>query len=114
LIKNSRQAYENGNEEEGEKLLRQASDAYDWMGLYNKLMEIKKEYPKETVINVSGDPNIPFTMVVRVLDVARYKLEEESYDNTEDFWAADAEVEVKGGKEIPQPLFNDPVLAVAK
>ncbi len=114
LIKNSRQAYENGNEEEGEKLLRQASDAYDWMGLYNKLMEIKKEYPEETVINVSGDPNIPFTMVVRVLDVARYKLEEESYDNMEDFWAADAEVEVKGGKEIPQPLFNDPVLAVAK
>lgn len=118
LIQQAREAYDQEKKEKAERLLKQAEDAYDWVGLYNKLMEIKKEYPKETVMNVSGDPNIPYSLVIRVMDVARNQLKEDSYKKPKEFWAADPVMNVKTIKgkktEVPKALFNDPVLAVTK
>lgn len=96
------------------KTLEEASMAYDWMGLYNQLMEIKKKYPDETVVKVSANPDIPYAFVVRAMDVVRYKLPEDSYDNRQQFWAAKPETEVEGDKKMAKKLFSDPILAIAK
>lgn len=103
-----------GAKRKGQKILKEASSAYNWMELYNQLMKIKKKYPDETVVKVSGSPDIPYDFIVTTMDVARYKLEEDSYDNRKKFWQAKPKTKVKGSKKIPQALFNDPVLAIAK
>lgn len=116
-IEEARKAYEKGGREatrQGNKILQKAMQAYDWMGLYNKLMEIKKKYPDETVVKVSADPDIPYAFVVRVMDVVRYKLPEESYDNRKQFWSAEPKTQVKGDKKVAKKLFSDPILAIAK
>ncbi len=101
------------DEDEGDKLFRKVSESYDWMTLYNRLMKIKKEYPDETVVNVSGDPDIPYNLIIRAMDVARYKLEKDSYNNREDFWQASIRKSESGEGKFAR-LFSDPVLAVAK
>jgi len=116
-VKRARSKFEQGGKaasKEAHGIIQEASMAYDWMGLYNKLMEIKKQYPDETVVKVSADPDIPYAFIVRAMDVARYKLPEESYDTREDFWAAKPKTEVKGDKKVAKKLFSDPILAIAK
>jgi biopolymer transport protein ExbD len=116
-IEEARTAYEEGGREatrKGNKILQSAMQAYDWMGLYNKLFEIKKKYPDETVVKIMADPDIPYALIVRVMDVVRYKLPEESYDNRKQFWSAEPETDVKEGKKVAKKLFNDPILAIGK
>lgn len=113
-VKQAREAFENESDTSAIKLLQEASSAYDWMGLYNKLSEIKKKYPDETVVKISANPDIPYAFVVRAMDVVRYKLPEESYDSREQFWAAEPSSTVEEGKKRYEPLFSDPILAIAK
>lgn len=95
---------------EGEKVINEALMAYNWMGLYNQLVKIKKKFPKETIVNLSADPNVPFGAIVRLMDVARYQLEEEEYSNRDKFWTAEPLKDGKGYKG----LFGDPVLSLVK
>lgn len=113
-IKEARSQFEQGAVDQGKKLLDEAASAYDFMGLYNQLMKIKKEYPDETVVKISADPNIPYELIVQTMDVVRHKLKEKSYDSRKKFWQAKPKTETKKGKQVAKALFNDPVLSIAK
>lgn len=109
-VEDAREAFASGNKVRGEKLLSEALNAYDFRRLYNRLAEIKEKYPDETVVNLSADSDLPYSVLVRVMDTVRYKLDKNSYGSTSDFWAAS--VKQTGGK--PAELFPDPVLAVVQ
>lgn len=98
----------------GEGVMEEALQAYDWRMLYNKLAEIKKRFPEETVFNVSADPDIPFSAIVRMMDVIRYEMEKPSYATEAEFWGAKPKKTTVEGKEVFADLFSDPVLAVAQ
>ena len=106
----ARDLFKNGQTEEGERALSKALSAYDWPELYNQLVKIKKEYPEETVVNLSADPDVPYATMVRVMDVARYRLKKDSYEKNSEFWGAD--YKKKGNNYVK--LFSDPVLAIAQ
>ncbi len=106
----SRELFRKGQGEEGEKVLEKALSAYNFPELYNQLVKIKKEYPDETVVNLSADPDVPYAAMVRVMDVARYRLKKDSYDKPSEYWSADYK---KNGNEYVD-LFSDPVLAIAQ
>ncbi|MFU8802805.1 MAG: biopolymer transporter ExbD [Bradymonadaceae bacterium] len=97
-----------GSQEQGEASLDEALAAYNFRDLYNQLARIKKEYPDETVVTLSADADIPFAVLVRVMDVSRFKLVKESYDSNSEFW--DAEYETDGNQFAI--LFGDPVLSI--
>jgi len=113
-VKEARAQFDNGNTAQGITLLEEAASAYDWMELYNQLMKIKKEYPDETVVKISGDPDIPYELIVQTMDVVRHKLEEESYDSRKTFWQAEPQTTTEKGQKVAKALFNDPVLSIAK
>ena len=106
----AKKSFEKGNETAGTKALNQAMNAYNFRELYNKLVKIKKEYPEETIVNMSADADIPYAMLVRVMDVTRYKLEKDSYSKTSAFWEGNYK---KKGNQYAE-LFNDPVLSVVQ
>lgn len=106
----ARESFETGNSGAGEVALEQAMNAYNWRELYNELVRIKKQYPDESVINITAEPDMPYAMVVRSMDVARFKLAKESYTSPTEFWTATYE---KSGTQYAE-LFPDPVLNLAK
>lgn len=99
-----------GNRPQAEAELDAALSAYNWKELYNQLVRIKNQYKDETIINISADPDVPYAAIVRVMDVARFKLDKDSYSKTSEFWSAQY---AKGGKGYEE-LFPDPVLSVAQ
>lgn len=99
-----------GNVNEGEGVLKEALDAYNWVELYNTLARIKNEYKDETVVKISADPDVPYAAVVRVMDVTRFRLEKDSYSKPSEFWTAP----YKKTGTTQEELFPDPVLAVAQ
>ncbi len=104
-----------GGMREGEKILNEAIGAYNWRELYAQLIKIKRQYPKETVMNISADPDIPFAMVVRLMDVARYELEKDDYPNDEVFWQATPKSNgAEGETRTYELLFSDPVFAIVQ
>ena len=118
-VEQARKEYAKGTKaakKRGHKVLQKAAAAYDWVGLYNMLMEIKKKYEEkdEKVVKISANPDMPYSFIVRVMDVARYKLKEESYDSKKKFWNAKPETKVEGDKKVPVALFNQPILSIAK
>lgn len=106
----ARQAFAAGNTQDGEAEMNAAAEAYNWKELYNQLVRIKNQYKDETIINISADPDIPYAFIVRVMDVARFKLEKESYSKNSDFWGA----QYAKGAQTYEELFPDPVLSVAQ
>lgn len=106
----SRELLSAGNIAEGEVLMKEALEAYNWVELYNSIARIKNEYKDETVIKISADPDVPYAAIVRVMDVTRFRLEKDSYSKASEFWTA-------GYKKVgsqQEELFPDPVLAVAQ
>lgn len=99
-----------GNVGQGEAELAAALGAYNWKELYNQLVRIKTQYKDETIINISADPDVPYAAIVRVMDVARFKLDKEAYSKSSEFWSAQY---AKGGTGYEE-LFPDPVLSVAQ
>lgn len=94
--------------------LREAMEAYNWRELYNLLVDIKKKFPDETVVNVGADPDIPFELLVKTMDIARFKLEAgESgrFDSDESFALAPYQ-ESTSSTSPYAVLFSDVVLAV--
>ena len=106
----ARELFNAGNMVEGEGVLKEALDAYNWVELYNTLARIKTEYKDETVMKISADPDIPYAAIVRVMDVARFRLEKDTYSKSSEFWTASYKKSGTGQEE----LFPDPVLAVAQ
>jgi len=109
-IEQARRHFESGSMGQGEQELRAAMHAYNWKELYNQLARIKNQYKDETIINLSADPDIPYAFIVRTMDVARFKLEKDSYSKSSEFWSA----QYAKGAQTYEELFPDPVLAVAQ
>lgn len=94
--------------------LTEAVEAYDVRQLYNELARIKQKFPDEVIVNVGADPGIPFELVIKVMDTARFKLAggaaDGSFATDEQYTKAQYE---KGSGDSPYaPLFSDAVLAV--
>lgn len=109
-FESAQKAFENGNTAAGTKAIEEGMAAFNFRELYNRLAKIKKEYPEETIVNLSADSDMPYAVLVRVMDVARYKLKKDSYSQTSAFWEADYK---KAGDNYAE-LFNDPVLSVVQ
>ena len=110
MLENARNKLVAGDTQGGEAEMSQAMAAYNWKELYNQLARIKGQYPDETLINITADPDIPYALIVRVMDVSRFKLEKDSYKDTTAFWSAP----YKKGAKTNDLLFPDPVLAVVQ
>ena len=110
LLEDARMKLLGGDSQAGEAVLDQAMNAYNWKELYNQLARIKGQYPDETLINITADPDVPYALIVRVMDVSRFKLEKDSYSKTSEFWTAP----YKKGAKTNELLFPDPVLAVVQ
>lgn len=89
--------------------------AYNFRGLYNMLSEFKRNFPDESTVRLTSDSDIPFALTIRVMDVSRYRLAEDSYQSDEEFWAASYRTETNdAGEEQPANLFGDPAFAVVQ
>lgn len=94
--------------------LNELVEAYDWRQLYNLLVDIKKKYPDETIVNVGADPDVPFELLIKTMDMARFKLEggnDGVFANDEAFNLAPYQ-ESTSDKAPYAVLFSDVVLAV--
>ncbi len=109
-FKRARELMAADNLQGGETEMKQALAAYDWIALYNELVKIKKQFPDENIIKVTGEQDMPYAAIVRAMDVARFKLEKDSYSKPSEFWNATYK---KKGNEF-EKLFYDPVLALAQ
>lgn len=101
---------------ESDAKLQEAIAMYDWRQLYNMLVDIKKKFPDETVVNVAADATIPFEIVVKAMDVVRFKLEggtDGRFESDKDFQLATYK-ESGAGDSVYAILFSDVVLAVAQ
>lgn len=77
----------------GDQELQEALSAYNWRALSNTLSEIKSSFQTETTISIQSEDNIPFILIARVMDIALFKLEKDSYKNTNEFWSAKPKIE---------------------
>jgi biopolymer transport protein ExbD len=101
--------------EQSNQKLQAVEEAFDYRRLYNTLVDIKKKYPDETVVNLGADPDIPFEILVRTMDTVRFKRESKSdsgeFASNEKFANARFEESTTGTDKYGL-LFNDVVLAV--
>lgn len=106
----AKRLYDAGEPKAAKAVLDDAMKAYDFRGLYNQLAELKKAHPDETRVTFTGEPDMPYAMLIQAMDVARFKLEKDNYRESTRFWAANERVQA--GKT--RALFSDPVLAIAQ
>jgi len=99
-----------GQKEAADVALSEGVTAYNFRELYNTLVQVKKNYPKETVVNLTADAGIPYVVLVQVMDAVRYVREKDSYSTSAEFFDAEPKVEAAA----PVALFSDPVLAIAQ
>lgn len=104
----ARDQLQKGQDEAGEQALGEGVTAYNFRELYNTLVKVKKQYPDETVVNLTADASIPFVVLVQVMDAVRYVREKDSYATSAEFFEAEPKVE----ENAPVALFSDPVLSV--
>lgn len=109
---NARRQMASGDLKAGERELEEGLGAYNWRELYNQLSAIKARYKDETTVQISADPDVPYAAIVRVMDMARFKLEKDSYGTASDFWAASNKAGT--GDAMYEELFPDPILALAQ
>jgi biopolymer transport protein ExbD len=84
---------------------------YDFVDLYNKLVTVKDQFPDESIVNLTADAQIPFKELIRVMDVLRVRLEQDSYNELKEFQSASAKLDADNSPEL---LWPDVVLAVAQ
>lgn len=90
-----------------EALQNRLMDAYDWRELYHRALEIRRSGVEQPQFAVTADEKIPFAVVVRIMDVLQYELEEERYESNTQFWDADYRTEAGEPVELfSMPLFQ--------
>lgn len=72
-VQKARSLQKEGKFAESQKHLQKALSAYDWVGLYGTLAKIKDSYPNETLLMVKADGSVPLAVVMRAIELARYK-----------------------------------------
>ncbi|MCB9537829.1 MAG: biopolymer transporter ExbD [Myxococcales bacterium] len=91
-------------------LIAKQGENYDYVELYNKLVQIKEKFPEETIINLTADARIPFKVMINTMDSIRVRLDKDSYEDIEGFKAASVNYE---GNTV-KLLWPDVVFAVAQ
>jgi len=89
----------------------------DYRGLYNRLVEVYRQ-PEWTarwdesnsIINIVADREIPVEVVIRTMDVARFFLESDRYDDEAAFRTAS----YRRHEDTPVALFQAPVLLLPR
>lgn len=104
LFRQAKTSFETGRHADGSAALEQAARAYDWSALYESLKDVKKKHADETTVRITAEPDVPYMMVVRTMDLARFEVDRTSFDDPSEVWRADKK----------RPLFPDPVLAIAQ
>jgi len=88
---------------------------YNYPVLYSLLAQIKDgvkdQYPKDTVIKLGIDANIPVKHIIEAMDSIRFRLEKDSYSKEDDFMEASIKYEEIDGKRRPIPLWPDVMFA---
>jgi hypothetical protein len=84
---------------------------YDFPALYNKLVEIKKQFKEENTINISADNDIKWEIIARTIDTARIFLGKDFFADFEDYLKAKERKDIEGN---PVPLFPVIVFAVVE
>ncbi len=88
---------------------------YNYPVLYSLLAQIKDgvkdQYPKDTVIKLGVDANIPVKHIIEAMDSIRFRLEKDSYTKEDEFMEAVIKYEEVDGKRRPIPLWPDVMFA---
>ncbi len=85
-----------------------AAAAHDWRALYNELAALKAAHPHETTVTIKAADDVPYAVIVRLMDVARFRLARDAYTDDAEFWTAS----YRDGGTGHAELFPDPVLAL--
>lgn len=93
-------------------LIPKKDDHYDYVELYNKLVKVKNSNPNESLLTITAESDIPFKYIASVMDVARSRLEADSYSSLEDLQAAGQKYDTDGVTVIT--LWPDVVFALAQ
>jgi hypothetical protein len=72
---------------------------------------VKDQYPKDTVIKLGIDANIPVKHIIEAMDSIRFRLEKDTYSKEDDFMEASIKYEEVDGKRRPIPLWPDVMFA---
>ncbi|MCB9536629.1 MAG: biopolymer transporter ExbD [Myxococcales bacterium] len=91
-------------------LIAKQGEHYDYVALYNMLVQLKGAFPHESVLKLTGDARIPFKVMLATMDAVRVRLEQDRYDDLEDFRTAS----VQYAGNTPDLLWPDVVFAVAE
>lgn len=83
---------------------------YDWMRLYNMLMEVKAEHPATSFVRLRADAGLPYALMIRTMDVAREQLEEDRYDLRESFRSAGPRLAEGADEARRYALFPRPII----
>ena len=78
---------------------------YDWVALYNRMVEIKRSHPDQTLVQLTADPQMRYAKVIRTMDTLRNRLEHDTYSDLTAFRSARVRVE-------DRLLWPDVVLAI--
>jgi hypothetical protein len=79
--------------------------AYDFRRLHNKLTSIKKEYPKDTVIDLVVDKDLPALLIKAVAERVRHRLPKASYSDADAYEKAVEKEGAKAGKKLFPNVF---------
>lgn len=89
----------------------------NYRGLYNRLVEVYRQPDwtarwdgSNSIINLVADREVPVEVVIRTMDVARFFLENDRYDDEEGFRQA----RYRREEDTPVALFHDPVLLLPR
>ena len=85
-------------------------ESYDYVELYNKLVAIKKQFPDETIVNLTAERDTHFKYLIGTMDVMRVKLDSDSYNDLAGLQAASVVYE----GNVAELLWPDVVFAVAQ
>jgi hypothetical protein len=99
------EALKEAGPDDREALTGKITDAYDWRALYNKLAELKQQNPGVRVMKLATAKPLPFQLVIGAMDVARYRLESDSYETRKAFRAAAPKAKAVDGEERRFALF---------
>jgi len=84
---------------------------FDFPELYNRLIQVKRKFRNEQSINITADPDMPWSTIARVIDAARVELKEEKYTDLKSYSEASEATDEEGK---PKLLFPQVVFAVAE
>lgn len=93
-----------------EALILRRGEAYDYPALYNRLVALKDRFPTDSTLRLTAEPQVPYSVLVAVMDAARVRLEQDRYDDPTAFSAARPRYDGGG----PALLWPDVAFAVSR